>query len=412
MHHLDGRCVVYSGDVRRRALAEVASGASAREAARRVGVSRNAVREWCAAAGVALAAGRRGGAVPEPEPAGPRTSPRSRLTLAHRVLIAAGLRRGDGPRAIGRELGFAHTTVAREVRRGRSPDGAYRAVEAERAARERASRPRAGKLERDPRLRAEVVRRLALRWSPAQVSASLERDFPGEEGMRVSHETVYRALYAQGRGSLREELEVELVLRSGRRSRRRRSLPPDPRGRRTWAEGAEIALRPSEADSRAVPGHWEGDLVAGSDGASCLVTLVERSTRFLLMSRLGAHASETVAARLAEMVSGLPAALSRTLTWDRGVEMARWRGFADATGFEVYFCDPRSPWQRGTNENTNGLVRQYFPKGTDFSSVTDAEVEAARDELNGRPRKTLGWMSPAEAMAGLLGSDAAGAITV
>ena len=216
---------MYSGDVRRRALAEVASGASAREAARRAGVSRNAVREWCAAAGVALAAGRRGGAVPEPEPAGPRTSPRSRLTLAHRVLIAAGLRRGDGPRAIGRELGFAHTTVAREVRRGRSPDGAYRAVEAERAARERASRPRAGKLERDPRLRAEVVRRLALRWSPAQVSASLERDFPGEEGMRVSHETVYRALYAQGRGSLREELEVELVLRSGRRSRRRRSLP-------------------------------------------------------------------------------------------------------------------------------------------------------------------------------------------
>lgn len=228
----------------------------------------------------------------------------------------------------------------------------------------------------------------------------------------MSHETIYRALYAQGRGALRAELEVELVLRSGRRTRRRRSLPPDPRGRRTWVEGAEIALRPPEADSRAVPDHWEGDLVVGSDGASCLVTLVERSTRFLLMSRLGAHASETVAARLAEMVSGLPAALSRTLTWDRGVEMARWRGFADATGFEVYFCDPRSPWQRGTNENTNGLVRQYFPKGTDFSSVTDAEVEAARDELNGRPRKTLGWRSPAEAMAGLLGSDAAGAITM
>ncbi len=205
---------------------------------------------------------------------------------------------------------------------------------------------------------------------------------------------------------------MELVLRSGRRSRRRRRLPPDPRGRRTWVEGAELALRPPEADSRAVPGHWEGDLVVGSDGASCLVTLVERSTRFLLASRLEAHPSETVAGRLAEMVSGLPAALSRTLTWDQGVEMARWRDFAAATGFGVYFCDPRSPWQRGTNENTNGLLRQYFPKGTDFAAVTDAEVREAQDQLNGRPRETLGWRSPAEAMAGLLDSDAGGATTV
>lgn len=403
---------MYSDDVRRGVLADVASGSSASAAARRAGVSREASRKWCAAAGMSLRPGRIGGAMPEPEPAGPRTSPRSRLTLAHRVLIAAGLRRGLGARAIGREIGFAHTTVSREVASGRSPDGAYRAVEAERAARGRASRPRAGRLAPGTRLRAEVVRRLALRWSPAQVSASLERDFPGEEGMRVSHETIYRALYVQGRGSLREELDVELVLRSGRRSRRRRRLPPDPRGRRTWVEGAELALRPPEADSRAVPGHWEGDLVVGSDGASCLVTLVERSTRFLLASRLEAHPSETVAGRLAEMVSGLPAALSRTLTWDQGVEMARWRDFAAATGFRVYFCDPRSPWQRGTNENTNGLLRQYFPKGTDFAAVTDAEVREAQDQLNGRPRETLGWRSPAEAMAGLLDSDAGGATTV
>ena len=251
------------------------------------------------------------------------------------------------------------------------------------------------------------MRRLALRWSPEQVSASLAADFPGDEGMRVSHETIYRALYVQGRGSLREELAVELVLRSGRRSRRRRSAPPDPRGRRTWVEGAEIALRPPEADDRSVPGHWEGDLVIGTDGATCLVTLVERSTRFLLASRLCEHSSQTVAGRLAEMVASLPAALRRTLTWDQGCEMAGWRGFAEATGFGVYFCDPRSPWQRGTNENTNGLLRQYFPKGTDFSRVTDEEVREAQDQLNERPRKTLGWLTPAEAMARTLSESGA-----
>ena len=253
------------------------------------------------------------------------------------------------------------------------------------------------------------MRRLSLLWSPAQVSASLAADFPGEEGMRVSHETIYRALYVQGRGSLREELAVELVLRSGRRSRRKRRLPAEPRGRRTWVEGAELALRPPEADGRSVPGHWEGDLVVGADGATCLVTLMERSSRFLLCSRLLEHSAETVADRLAAMVASLPAALRRTLTWDQGVEMARWRGFAGATGFEVYFCDPRSPWQRGTNENANGLLRQFFPKGTDFSRVTDGEVARAQDLLNGRPRKTLGWRTPAEELARTLSED--GAIT-
>ena len=183
-----------------------------------------------------------------------------------------------------------------------------------------------------------------------------------------------------------------------------RSRLPDRRGRRGWVEGAELSLRPPEADDRAVPGHWEGDLVVGGDMASCLVTLVERSTRYLLMmSRLGAHDADTVADRLVEMARLIPGSLVRTLTWDQGVEMARWPRFAEASGFDVFFCDPHSPWQRGTNENTNGLVRQYFPKGTRFSDVTDEQVMLAQDQLNERPRKTLGWRTPAEALADVLG---------
>lgn len=405
---------MYSLVDRARAVEAVRAGASAAEAARALGCSRRAVATWCEAAGVRLRRGRIGGPVTRPvtpaAPLPPRPSPRARLDSERRALIADRRRAGLGVREIARELGVSHSTVSRELRRNAGPDGRYDAARAERAARERAARPRAGKLEGSPRLRAEVVRRLAMRWPPEQVSASLRRDFPGDGGMRVSHETIYRALYVQGRGSLREELEVELVLRGGRRSRRRRSLPADPRGRRTWVEGAELALRPPEADDRSVPGHWEGDLVVGSDGRTCLVTLVERSSRFLLASRLEEHSAETVAARLAEMVSSLPAALRRTLAWDQGCEMARWRSFAEATGFEVYFCDPRSPWQRGTNENTNGLLRQFFPKGTDFSLVSDGDVARAQDLLNGRPRKTLGWRTPAEELARTLAED--GAMTV
>lgn len=405
---------MYSPGDRARAVEAVRAGASAAAAARALGCSRRAVATWCEAAGVRLRRDRIGGPVTRPvtpaAPLPPRPSPRARLDAERRALIADRRRAGRGVREIARELGVSHSTVSRELRRNAGPDGRYDAGRAGRRAAERAARPRAGKLERSARLRAEVVRRLAMRWSPEQVSASLRRDFPGDGGMRVSHETIYRALYVQGRGSLREELEVELVLRGGRRSRRRRRLPADPRGRRTWVEGAELALRPPEADDRSVPGHWEGDLVVGSGGRTCLVTLVERSSRFLLCSRLPEHTAETVAARLAEMVSSLPAALRRTLTWDRGCEMARWRGFADATGFDVYFCDPRSPWQRGTNENTNGLLRQFFPKGTDFSLVSDADVARAQDLLNGRPRKTLGWRTPAEELARTLAED--GAITV
>lgn len=407
---------MYSESVRESAVGLVRSGLSAVEAARRVGVSRTCVLAWCAAAGVEMRRGRKGGAVMAGEgltPAAelaPRRSPRARLDPGRRAPVADRRRAGRGVREIARELGVSHSTVSRELRRNARPDGRYDAASAQAAALARARRPREGKLGACPELRAEVVRRLARRWSPEQVSASLRADFPGREEMRAGHETIYRALYVQGRGSLREELAVEEVLRSGRRTRRRRSLPPDPRGRRSWVEGAELSPGPPEADDRRVPGHWEGDLVVGSDGATCPAALAGRSTRFLLASRPGEHSSQTVAGRLSEMVSGLPAAPRGTLAWDQGCEMARWRDFAGATGFDVFFCDPRSPWQRGTNENTNGLPGQYFPKGTDFSGAADEEVAEAQDSPDTRPRKTLGWRTPAEAMARTLSEDGAMAV--
>ena len=398
---------MYSLEVRKMAVAAVLAGASAREAAGSLGVGHTAVTLWCRAAGVPLCRGRNGGQVTRVDasaaPPRARTSPRSRLTYADRVLIEDRLRRGASARGVAAELGVSHTTISREVARRAGAGGRYLAAPAEAAARRAASRPRRCKLDSDPRLRAYVVRGLARAWSPRQVSLRLRAEFPDDEEMRVGHETIYRALYVQGRGSLRHELAVEQALRSGRTSRKPRSRLPERRGRRGWVEGAELALRPPEADDRRVPGHWEGDLVVGKDGSTCLVTLVERSTRFLLASRLDAHDADTVADRLVAMVSGLPAALRRTLTWDQGVEMARWPRFAEATGFGVYFCDPRSPWQRGTNENTNGLLRQFFPKGTNFSEVTDEEVAEAQDLLNGRPRETLGIRTPAEVMSELLG---------
>ena len=402
--------------VREGALEFVRSGGSARGAARRFGVSLGIVCKWCRRAGIPLRRDRRGGPVRRPdspvERPAERTGPRERLGLDRRCVIEVRLRDGRSLREIAREIGVAHTTVAREVARNRCPDGAYRARAAQRRADEAARRPRATKLERSARLRAEVARMLSLRWSPRQVSATLALEHPDDPEMQVSHETIYQALYVQGRGSLRQELRVEQALRSGRRSRKPRSRLPERRGRKTWVEGCEISLRPAEAEDRAVPGHWEGDLVVGP-GTACLVTLVERSTRFLVARRLDARDSRSVVDLLIEMVAAVPegvrSALLSTLTWDQGPELAQAARFTEATGFRVYFCDPRSPWQKGTNENTNGLLRQYFPKGTDFSRVGDEEVREAQDQLNGRPRETLGWRSPAEALAGVL-SEASGAL--
>lgn len=332
----------------------------------------------------------------------PRTSPRSRLTYADRVRIQYGLGSQMSCRQIAGRLGFSHTTVSREVSAHLDSRGRYSADIAQARSDRTRSRPRRRKLD-DPRLRSYVAAGLEAGWSPEQICGTMRLEFPDDEEMRLSHETIYRALYVQGRGSLRAELACEQALRSGRKGRRPQSKLPRRSGNRRWVEGHEIAARPPEADDRAVPGHWEGDLIVGGDMASCLVTLVERSTRFLVMSRLDAHDAETVADRLALMASHIPEELRATLTWDQGCEMARWPKFAEASGFEVYFCDPHSPWQRGTNENTNGLIRQYFPKGTRFDEIEDGEVAQVQDALNGRPRKTLGFRTPAQKLAETLG---------
>ena len=381
----------------------LAGGATIRGAAESTGVGRGAVYLWSRrdrpprevimsevprSAEVTAAAAACGG-----------REPGARLTPWDRALIHAILLAGSSQRAIARALGASPSTVSREVSRCK---GAYDPRAAQLDAYNLSRRPKARKLDEDGNLRGEVARRLAMFHSPRQVAESLKLDFPDDASMRISHEAIYQALYVQGRGALRQEVAVERALRTGRSRRRPRSaLPPRPRGK-SWVEGCEISLRPAEADDRAVPGHWEGDLVVGSDMASCLVTLVERKTRFLVARRLECHDTRTVVDLLVEMAASVPEAVRssaiRSLTWDQGAEMADAARFTLETGAKVYFCDPRSPWQRGTNENTNGLIRQFFPKGTSFLDVTDDEVARMQDLMNGRPRETLGWHTPAEVL--------------
>jgi IS30 family transposase len=287
------------------------------------------------------------------------------------------------------------------VRRN-SAGGKYRAHLAQREAEERARRPKPAKLAVNGELRAQVEGKLALRWSPGQVSARLKAEFPGREDMRVSAETIYQSLYVQGRGALRRELAA--CLRSGRAVRRAQGRE-QKRGKIPGM--VSISERPAEAADRAVPGHWEGDLIIGKGGKSQAGTLVERTTRFTMLVPLPQGREAAVFAdALIPVIAGLPDALRRSLTWDQGKEMSQHRKIAVGAGVEVYFCDPHSPWQRGSNENTNGLLRQYFPKGTDIPADPRRLREVA-DELNGRPRKTLGWKTPAEALAELLDGQAA-----
>jgi IS30 family transposase len=249
-----------------------------------------------------------------------------------------------------------------------------------------------------------VQDKLEQRWSPEQISVMLRREFPDDPGMRVSHETIYQSIYVQGRGALRRELAA--CLRTGRALRKPRRKEGERRGKIPGM--VMISERPAEAADRAVPGHWEGDLIMGKDGKSAIGTLVERSTRFVLLLHLpGRHDAATVAVAMSEAMAGLPAQLRRSLTWDQGHEMSNHRQIALDTGLAVYFCDPHSPWQRGSNENTNGLLRQYFPKGTSLAGHSPAHLAAVAAELNGRPRKTLGWKTPAEALAEILDRDAA-----
>jgi IS30 family transposase len=316
------------------------------------------------------------------------------LSVAEREEIAVGLAAGLSERAIAAGLGRAPSTVSREVGRNGSR-GRYRALAAQSQADARAARPKAAKLAGNGVLRDWVQEKLKKKWSPGQVSVMLAAEFPGEPEMRVSHETIYQSIYVQGRGALRRELAASL--RTGRAVRKPRRRSDERRGRIPGQ--VSISERPAEAGDRAVPGHWEGDLIVGTSSASAIGTLVERRTRFVMLLHLPhGHGADAVAAAMTQAMAGLPAALRRSLTWDQGSEMAAHAQITLATDLDVYFCDPHSPWQRGSNENTNGLLRQYFPKGTDLSVHSRERLDAVAAELNARPRKTLGWRTPAQAL--------------
>ena len=329
----------------------------------------------------------------------PRVTVRSplRLASAEREEISRGLGAGQSFRQIAARIGRAASTVSREV----AANGGrrrYRAWLAEAGAAGRARRPRVAKLARCPRLRREVERLLAERWSPQQIAARLRHDHPDDQEMWVSHETIYQSLFVQGRGALRAELTR--CLRTGR-ARRRSARRATSAGH--LVDMVLISERPAEVEDRAVPGHWEGDLIIGKERHSAIGTLVERQTRFVLLVALPhGRTAEAVRAAVAERILSLPEQLRRSLTWDRGKEMAGHAQFTIDTGVAVYFCDPHSPWQRGSNENTNGLLRQYFPKGTDLSIHSQAHLDAVARELNARPRQTLAWMKPSEALAKML----------
>ena len=333
------------------------------------------------------------------------------LTLPEREIIALGRMAGLGVRVIARVLGRAPSTVSRELRRNtyvrtgssgvvRPSSRRYGPWAADRLARARRRRAKVRKLAADPVLWAHVQKCLDKKWSPRQIAKTLPRVFPDQPERHIVHETIYQALYVQGRGELRRQLAA--ALRSGR-ARRRPRRDPQTRQSRFVEPMVMISERPAEAADRAVPGHWEGDLIIGAGGRSAIATLVERHTRYVLLARVpGGRDAVTVRDALVTTAQTLPGHLWRSLTWDQGSEMARHHEFSLATGIPVYFCDPGSPWLRGSNENTNGLLRQYFPKGTDLSVHSEEHLAAVAAELNGRPRETLGWDSPAERLATLL----------
>ena len=397
-----------SRSLRRRVWLLIRAGVPATEAGLAVGVSRSTGTRWFAQAGgmsslclVPAVSGRH-------------------LSLADREAISAGLSAGDSYAVIGRSIGRSTSTVIRELDVNRqdarrpmaAPQGRrvaargplptemnYLPVVAQRRFEQRLSRRCASKLADNPRLCAEVAARLAAKHSPEQISQRLRTDFPDDPEMWVSHETIYRSLYVQGKGELKRELTR--CLRTGRavRKPRRRDGLRQPRLR----DMVNISDRPAEVADRALPGHWEGDLILGKNNRSAIGTLVERKTRFTMLLHLpGDHTAVTVRDAMITAMGQIPHMLRKTLTWDQGPEMAEHLKIADALDLDIYFCDPASPWQRGSNENTNGLLRQYFPKGTDLSGYHPDYLAFVAAELNNRPRKTLGWKTPAEAFAELL----------
>jgi IS30 family transposase len=394
------------------------TGATLEEAAVGVGVSKTTAERWIAESG---------GMIPDlDEPTG------RQLSLAEREEIAHGWSAGLSKAEIARQLGRHRSTIGRELARNQTvrypkrlprPDGRrwergpepgtnrgrdrpqherlrYRAAVAQSKAEARARRPKPTKLAGNPELATRVQTGLKDLWSPEQIAGTLRREFPDQPEMWVSHETIYQELYVQGRGQLRRELAT--CLRTGRALRRPRRLP-DQRRERRIRDKVMISERPAEVEDRAVPGHWEGDLIIGKDGASAIGTLVERTTRFTMLLHLPRdHGAERVRDAMITCMQELPDALRRTLTWDQGIELARHAEITFALDMPIYFCDPHSPWQRGSNENTNGLLRQYFPKGTDLARHSKTHLDLVAAQLNARPRKTHGWETPAEALTRLL----------
>ena len=316
------------------------------------------------------------------------------LVAEERESISRGIAAGDSFRAIGKLLNRDHSVVSREVERngGRS---AYRVIPAQRRADEQRARPKPRLLEANTVLHDVVNAGLKQDWSPQQISKRLREDYPDDDTMRVSHETIYECLYLQARGELRTQLKI--ALRQGRTCPVSRSRTAVARGK--IRDMINISERPVEAEDRAVPGFWEGDLIIGKGGKSQVATLVERASRFTMLVRIPYdRTAQRVSILLAQKMEHLPEFLRKSVTWDQGKEMAEHASFTVKTGIDVYFCDPHSPWQRGSNENTNGLLRQYFPKGTDLSGYTQAELDAVADKLNNRPRETLNWKKPTEVL--------------
>jgi transposase, IS30 family len=377
--------------VRRRFWDGVRAGLPVADAASAVGVSREQAQVWFREAG---------GVMPRRVP---QARCRPRLTLEQREEIAILHASGVANAQIARVLGCHRSTIGRElaansrVFKDRRPQ--YRASTAQRRTDRRARRSGPSKLAVHARLHQVVQDQLEQEHSPEQIAARLKLDFPNDPEMRVSHETIYQALYVQGRGSLRRDLTQRL--RTGRAMRKPRRTVGERRTR--IPDMVNIAERPPEVEDRAVPGHWEGDLITGAHNRSAIGTLVERSTGFCILLHLpDDHGADAVADAMVEAMSRLPATLRRTLTWDQGVEMTNHARIAEATELDIYFCDPHSPWQRGTNENTNGLLRQYFPKGADLSMFQADYLEHVSRKLNNRPRKRLNFRTPAEALDKLL----------
>lgn len=440
-----GRPPVWQRETLCRFWRGIAMGLSSEEAAVEAGVSAPVGSRWF----------RSSGGMPPTHLAASAALLKSRnLTFADREEIALECARGTGVRAIARKLGRSPSTISREIRRNsatRSGDFDYRALTAQWHADRAARRPKISKLTSNPSLHDYVQNRLAgliatpkgvafdgpivvwkkrravhrqsrrwsLAWSPEQIAQRLKVDFPEDPTMRISHEAIYQALYIQGRGALKRELSA--CLRSGRALRLPRERARN-RGKSFLSDALMISERPAEIDDRAVPGHWEGDLILGL-GSSSIGTLVERTTRFTMLLHLprmeghgkaksvkngpalAGHGAQAVRDAISKTIMDLPSHLRRSLTWDQGVEMAQHAQLRIDTGLEIYFCDPQSPWQCGSNENTNGLLRQYFPKGTDLSRHGTEELSAVAHALNTRPRKTLGWRTPAEALDQLLKQD-------